>query len=98
MTIIRPSLQNLDQVSGSANSIYVIWNPVRLFKFDNVLLLKYMYIFVIFESPVIAHDVYLGFLFYVLYVDFRLLDTDILSLCSVFYIGTCLIDSGVSRI
>jgi len=30
LTIIRPSLQNLQQVARSANSIHVIWVPLRL--------------------------------------------------------------------
>jgi hypothetical protein len=51
----------------------------------------YVYIFVIFELPVIAPDVQPGFVFYVLYVDFRLVNVDIRSLCSVFYVCTCLI-------
>ena len=47
------------------------------------MLLKYMYIFVIFESPVIPPDVHPGFVFYALYVDFRLVNVDILSLLCV---------------
>jgi len=37
-TIIRPSLQNLEQRMSSANNVHVIWDPVRL-----TFVLKYIY-------------------------------------------------------
>jgi len=30
LTIIRPSIQNLEQGACSANNAYVIWDPIRL--------------------------------------------------------------------
>jgi len=53
---------------------------------DHVLLLKYMYIFVIFESQFTVHNVKPGFVTFVLCAVFRMVTVNILSLCSVFYL------------
>jgi len=50
----------------------------------NVLLLKRMYIFVILESQVIAHHVKPGFVTFVEYAYFRIVNVAILGLCPVF--------------
>ena len=50
----------------------------------NVSLLKRMFIFVILESEVIAHDVQPGFVTFAEYPNFRMVYVAILSLYSVF--------------
>jgi hypothetical protein len=55
--------------------IYIIHLKVLPFKLDIVLLLKFMYIFV--ESRVIAHDIKPGFVTFVVYAEFLLVNIDI---------------------
>jgi hypothetical protein len=50
------------------------------------MLLKCMYIFFIFESQFIAHDVNPGFVTFVVHADFRMVNVDILSVGPVFYL------------
>ena len=60
-----------------------------MFKLENVLLLKlcmYVYIYFIFESEFIAHDVKPGFVNFVVHADFRVVNVGILSLCPLFYL------------
>jgi len=52
--------------------IYIIHLKAFLFKLDHVLLFKYMYIFVTFESQFTSHDVKPGFVIFVVCADFRM--------------------------
>jgi len=55
--------------------IYIIHLRAVLFKLDNFLLWKCMYIFV--ESQVIALDIQAGFVTFVVYAEFRMMNVDI---------------------
>jgi len=46
----------------------------------------YVYIYFIFESQFIAHDVKPGFVNFVVHADFRVVNVGILSLCPLFYL------------
>jgi len=58
--------------------MHIIHFKAFLFYFDNVLIVKYMYIFVIFVSQAIACDVKPGSVTFVVYADFRIVNVDIL--------------------
>jgi hypothetical protein len=60
------------------HNIYVIHLKYFIFTFNNVLLFIYMYIFVIFGSPVTTLGVQLGIVTDVLYVDFQLVNVVLL--------------------
>ena len=55
--------------------IYIIRLKALPFKLGKVLLLKYMYIFA--ETQVIAHDIQAGFVTFVVYAEFRMVNVDI---------------------
>jgi hypothetical protein len=57
--------------------MYIIHLKAFLFYLDYVLILKYVYIFVILELQIIAHDVKSGFVSFVVYGDFRMVNVDI---------------------